>query len=479
MDEAGLAMSLANYQSLNVIALASKENNTTNKSDWYLVFIGEKALQDGKSTAPQNLLLGIKFFLIGISLDDDKFWANLNPTEPNRIVDADIAQTDAGRIMLEADFQMKKDFAAYLNPCRSMVGQKYWTKMDAKHNELAEKLYSKYPGQIQNATNILFEAAIRNWIVPDEIYAFKNPNSLYILNYSLDINQEPSDKYSSFNLANQNNPPISTECLADLNTSAKDYGHFAAEMQKEMALPNIVSDVNNEEKYSDLRTVYVSLALAQWYKRNTPKKNELLDISTNYEELENTSWDPRAIWQDYVKSFTEGETKCWKIVNHIKDYNTTYNLTFNDTYNITHENTYTVLYNNTTYGRGFGSSTELNKSVRKEIHKDHYIDMGMPRYQSWQESAINSSVESRSYIMGGIDFGKIWPNIKYVENPTLDTNNIFTENTNRRYLISIPNSDDSFGQLEVLIVDDTLAEEKCLKILMDRPSMALKMARYS
>ncbi|HCD39330.1 MAG TPA: hypothetical protein DEQ77_11585, partial [Candidatus Omnitrophica bacterium] len=51
----------------------------------------------------------LKYFFIGLSLPNDKFWVNLRPDSPDNIIDDDVAMTDIGRIFLEADVQLKKD----------------------------------------------------------------------------------------------------------------------------------------------------------------------------------------------------------------------------------------------------------------------------------------------------------------------------------------------------------------------------------
>ena len=58
----------------------------------------------------------LKFFLIGVTLPNEKFWVNLRPDSANQIIDPELEQTDLGRILLEADLQLKKDTAAFTSP---------------------------------------------------------------------------------------------------------------------------------------------------------------------------------------------------------------------------------------------------------------------------------------------------------------------------------------------------------------------------
>ena len=64
-----------------------------------------------KSYIEENTQTLLKYFLIGLSLPNEKFWVNLRPDAPDNIIDDDLARTDIGRIFLEADVQLKKDTA--------------------------------------------------------------------------------------------------------------------------------------------------------------------------------------------------------------------------------------------------------------------------------------------------------------------------------------------------------------------------------
>jgi hypothetical protein len=76
--------------------------------------------------------LSLISFCIGLTLPESEFWVNLNPWEPDRIIEKDLEETDIGRIMLEADLQMKKDFSKYDNPCKSVIGEEYRELLEEK-----------------------------------------------------------------------------------------------------------------------------------------------------------------------------------------------------------------------------------------------------------------------------------------------------------------------------------------------------------
>ncbi|MCX4845590.1 hypothetical protein [Streptomyces sp. NBC_00893] len=61
-----------------------------------------------------------------LALTPDKFWVNLNPDQPGKVMDAKFGKTDAGRVLLDADLLMKYDFSEALNPDKHAGGKLYW-----------------------------------------------------------------------------------------------------------------------------------------------------------------------------------------------------------------------------------------------------------------------------------------------------------------------------------------------------------------
>jgi tetratricopeptide (TPR) repeat protein len=156
----------------------------------------------------------------------------------------------------------------------------------------------------------------RHWIVPDKIYAYTNGTQIYIINASLTVNSEPVANHSSFQVYHQENRTLSKACLEELNKSAKDFGKYNKELEDRMIQPYVIADVNQGEKYEDLRDVYVSLTLAQWYKSKITSRmdifRESLDSSNSTMLRSTEPWSPNEIWGKYVYSFENGEYKCWE-----------------------------------------------------------------------------------------------------------------------------------------------------------------------
>lgn len=66
-------------------------------------------------------------FFVWLSLPTSSFTVNLNPDEPHRIIDGNLGRTDVGRILLEADLQLKKTTAGLVHP-DNPVAPHYWAR---------------------------------------------------------------------------------------------------------------------------------------------------------------------------------------------------------------------------------------------------------------------------------------------------------------------------------------------------------------
>ena len=93
----------------------------------------EKGLSDIQVKEKADQLM--KYFRIGLSLPNEKFWVNLRPDAPEQIIDDELATTDIGKIMLEADLQLKQDTASFTSP-QTKEGKEYWDKLYQKAGEL-------------------------------------------------------------------------------------------------------------------------------------------------------------------------------------------------------------------------------------------------------------------------------------------------------------------------------------------------------
>ncbi len=225
-------------------------------------------------TLEKGTELSFASFLIGLVLPESEFWVNLNPWEPDRIIGKDLGSTDVGRIMLEADLQMKRSFSSHENPGNGDVGAQFWDILDQKKVELMNGIIKKHSSEIEDVDDVQFSPVTRHWIVPDKVEAYENGDEIYIVSATLSINSEPVSEQSTYSL--ENSQTISESTKADLNEAAKEYGRYVKELQEKMILPLVVQEVNQGQNYSDLRQIYISLALAQWYRDNKSPQRSLL-----------------------------------------------------------------------------------------------------------------------------------------------------------------------------------------------------------
>jgi hypothetical protein len=300
---------------LNSIAVSTDQDGGVN---FDLILKAQKAT----GTSPGiNLInsttLGLTAFNTGLAVPDDKFWVNLNPWEPDRIIDEQLWQSEVGRIMLEADLQMKKDLSNYGNPCSNETGKALWKLLHEKQDTLIQRCMMMFPGEIKDINNIWFSPVMSSWIVPDKVYAYTNAHrtQIYIINATLTIQGELITEQTHFKVKDQDRGTLSKGCLEELNKSAEEYGQYNYELIDRMILPYVIADVNRGEKYEDLRDIFIALALAQWYKLSIPPRMDIfrdrLESSSFAVSKSMRLWSPKEIWDELVNSYYNHEYICW------------------------------------------------------------------------------------------------------------------------------------------------------------------------
>ncbi|HRZ14069.1 MAG TPA: hypothetical protein P5110_01035 [Candidatus Omnitrophota bacterium] len=180
----------------------------------------------------------ITYFLTGLALPSEVFWVNLNPHQPNSIIDQRLQNTLVGRILLEGDLRLKKDAGMLTNPRLSDAGKRYWQRLYAKAESLG------IADQIPVINRI--------WIIPGEMSFHQTATSLEIGQGILHIRLE-SDYIGK-------KPAAVSARLAAVQA-------YGVELMRELILPLLEMKVNYDPAYADLRSVYRALSLARWYKK--------------------------------------------------------------------------------------------------------------------------------------------------------------------------------------------------------------------
>jgi hypothetical protein len=221
-------------------------------------------------------------FFVWLALPTHRFTVNLNPSEPNRIVDPELGRTDAGRILLEADLRMKKTVAKLIHP-DTRRGARFWNRLSGEC------------------------LSFRQWIVPAPATVHETPaGELYILEAPLSVKMET--EYLSGRGAGR----IPANCPGG---SAADQKRNEA-VFREMILPEIERAVNTAPGYAALRRVYLSRVAAGWYRKRSASErmrfSGVIDSGDISRWTSRKPWRPTDVFKRYVRSFEDGEFKVTK-----------------------------------------------------------------------------------------------------------------------------------------------------------------------
>ncbi|MFF5972841.1 LAETG motif-containing sortase-dependent surface protein [Streptomyces sp. NPDC012769] len=216
-----------------------------------------------------------------LALTPDKFWVNLNPDEPHRVMDAKFASTDAGRVLLEADLRMKHDFYKAMDP-KTDLGKRYWAALPKENG------YPCMPG-------------LRNWIEPKPAQVREQDGGIYILDAPLAL------KSTAQKTVTQGpGEPICDPGPEQIKAAQK--------VVDSMIVPEVEKIINTAPQYADLRRVYTSRVAAEWIRQQDAKKESDFrpiidsgDVSKWPLRAPNEKWDKDELFQRYRKIYIEGE----------------------------------------------------------------------------------------------------------------------------------------------------------------------------
>ncbi|MDO8662236.1 MAG: hypothetical protein Q7K98_03325 [Candidatus Omnitrophota bacterium] len=233
----------------------------------------------------------LNYFFIGLTLPNSSFWVNLRPDAEDNIIDDYLAKTDVGKILLEADLQLKKDTAKFTSP-ETPEGKLYW-----------DKLYQK-AGELLGNENITIPTLTRPWIVPGEIIIRETKDNAYIYKATLKVmlEQDYLKDSATYNFS---------------DSRLKALNEYSSQLIRELIIPKLTKEVNTSKRYASLRQVYYSLILAQWFKarhQGLSPKGTVPDAASaliNSHNLTNLiskeAWSKTTYFQAYQKSFKDGE----------------------------------------------------------------------------------------------------------------------------------------------------------------------------
>ena len=218
-------------------------------------------------------------FFVWLALPRSAFTVNLNPDEPDRIIDPGLGGTDAGRILLEADLQLKRTVAGLIHP-DTELGAGYWDLILGSGGQACQ--------------------SFRQWIVPAPARVWDDGDELYILDAPLEVKME-TEYLQSAGVAAADACPQQPPSAEEQNENAF----------RTMILPEVERAVNEAPEYAALRQVYLSRVAAEWYRQRS--ETERLSFTDIVDDGDVTAWParvpwaPREVFDRYVESFTNGE----------------------------------------------------------------------------------------------------------------------------------------------------------------------------
>lgn len=227
----------------------------------------------------------LEYFRTGLVLPNSLFWVNLRPDSPKDVIDPYLENTDLGRVLLESDLKMKKDMAMFTSP-DTREGRQYW-----------DALYKKAE-QIYGPEDITIPTLTRPWIVPGEIILGQSKDGVYIYKAALKVMLEQDYLKDSVFFSFE-------------DERARQMNDFSSSLIRKLVIPKLTKEINSSKRYSDLRQVYYSLILAQWFKKRHEGGQSALAVKIDSRDMaglkSSSIWKKESYYNEYKRSFNNGE----------------------------------------------------------------------------------------------------------------------------------------------------------------------------
>jgi len=252
----------------------------------------------------------IKYFLASLTIPEKDLWVNLSPYEKNRIIPNSFGLTEMGRDLLAEDYMLKQITASLIYP-EDVVGKKFWKRI----YEEAQKKFG--------TTNIPINTFNKVWIVPEKAVVYENAKAgtAYVVESKLKVMLEQD--YLAMQKGTDTNsavrPILGQELVSVPNKAVNALG---SQIVREIVLPELSKEINQNQNFAQLRQVYNSLILATWYKKKI-KDSILAQVYSDKNKIQGLVIPAKAgiqnqnnvesIYQRYLQAFKKG------VYNYIKD----------------------------------------------------------------------------------------------------------------------------------------------------------------
>jgi len=205
----------------------------------------------GQGELKQEASRLIKYFLASLTIPENDLWVNLSPYEKDRIIPQSFGMTEMGRDLLAEDYMLKQITASLIYP-EGEVGKKFWKKI---YEEASKKF---------GTTNIPVNTFNKVWIVPEKAVVYENAKAqtAYVVESKLKVMLE-QDYLSLEKHASVTHVIPAKAGIHDKN----DINALGSQIVRDIVIPELTREVNENKNFAQLRQVYNSLILATWYKK--------------------------------------------------------------------------------------------------------------------------------------------------------------------------------------------------------------------
>jgi len=265
----------------------------------------------------------IKYFLASLTIPEQDLWVNLSPYEKDRIIPKSFGLTEMGRDLLAEDYMLKQITASLIYP-EDEIGKKFWKRI----YEEAQKKFGP--------TNVPVNTFNKVWIIPEKAVVYENAQAgtAYVVESKLKVMLEQDylsmSKRSGRGVTEGGaSPAARNEVRTDGETRGQDpdMNKLGSDIVREIVIPELTKEVNENKNFAQLRQVYNSLILATWYKKKI-KDSILEQVYADKNKTAGVQYassvipakagihnknDVEYIYQQYLKAFKKG------VYNYIKE----------------------------------------------------------------------------------------------------------------------------------------------------------------
>jgi len=245
----------------------------------------------------------VKYFLASLTIPSKDLWVNLSPYEKDRIIPASFGLTQMGRDLLAEDYILKQITASLIYPEKGL-GKEFWKRI----YEEASKKYG--------TTDVPVNTFNKVWIVPAKAVVYENVQTAtaYVTQASLKVMLEEDYVSTAKHERVYHKAAIRTQGESILTKN----------ILREIIIPELTKEVNEDRNFAQLRQVYYSVILATWYKKKVTdsilaqvyeNKNKVAGVGYGASIIDKSLVhnDVEGIYNRYLQAFKKG------VYNYIKD----------------------------------------------------------------------------------------------------------------------------------------------------------------